>query len=159
MDSQDSYALYRQRLSEIDLLRERSEWLSDKDRALMLMVLEKGSTFGQLARLTGESPSTVSRRFHRLLAKLINRQLLPLLRGREEFDNRDLRIIQDYYLKGKIQKALARKFNISLYRIRAILRTARAIVADYSHSGPPAVTHKKQIRPFSPPPGAAECIH
>ncbi|MBL7214120.1 MAG: hypothetical protein ISS71_00415 [Phycisphaerae bacterium] len=120
-------ALYRQRIQEIEKIRLRSEWLSSKDKALMQMIFEKGSTFEQIACLTGQNPSTISRRFHRLLQKLIAKELVSLLRRQCDIDDTDIRIVQDYFLQGLTQKAIAQKLNISLYRVRNILRAVRLI--------------------------------
>ena len=125
-------ALHQQRIHEIDKLRLRSELLNCRDRALMQMIFEKGSTFDQIARLTGQNPSTISRRFHNLLQKLIAKELLSLLGCRHKIDSTNIRIVQGYFLQGLAQKDIARKLNISLYRVRNILRAVRSIAYDGS---------------------------
>ena len=119
----------RARTGDIEMFRLCSRWLSRKDQVFLRMVLDNGSTFEQIARLTGESPSTVSRRFQRLLEKLIHRRLLRMLKAQTELDSRTVRVLQEYYIKGQSQQAIAARFNISVYRIRRILQTARTIAA------------------------------
>ena len=129
MKAQDSYALYRRYADQIDTLRMRSEWLNDKDKALIQMVFDKGSTFEQIARLTGQNPSTVSRRCHRLVRRLIGHQRLPAFHRAAGLNSRELRIAQEYFLKGLTQKAIARKFGLSLYRVSTVLKKARRVDA------------------------------
>ena len=127
-------ALLMRRIRELDGVRLRSEWLSRKDKVLMQMIFDKGGTFEQIARLTGQNPSTISRRFHTLLQKLIARELVCLLRHREGFDESAIRMFQEYYLRGLSQNAIAQKFGISLYRVGSVLRAARSIAYDNSTS-------------------------
>ncbi len=56
----------------IDLLRARSDILTGKDKALMKMYLEKGSTFAQMAQLAGVNEATIARRIHKLMRKLLD---------------------------------------------------------------------------------------
>lgn len=122
--------LPQQRICEIEKIRLRSELLNPKDKTLMQMIFEKGSTFDQIARLTNQNPSTISRRFNNLLAKLIAKELASLPYCRDKIDGTDIRIVHNYYFQGLTQKAIAQKFNISLYRVRNILQLVRSIHRD-----------------------------
>lgn len=159
-------ALQRQRIHEIEKLRHRSEWLNSKDKAMMQMIFEKGSTFDQIARLTGQSPSTVNRRFHGLLQKLTAKEFTALLRGRHKVDSTDIRIVRDYYIQGLPQQAIARKLSISLYRIRKILRLVRSITYNsdnspdpYDEAGRDQCNTSKRNRKQSHTEGALRCTH
>lgn len=127
-------AMQQQRIHEIERLRHRSEWLNSKDKALIQMIYEKGSTFDQIARLTGQNPSTISRRFHRLIQKLIAHELTALLGCRHEVDGTDICIARDYFIQGLSQHAVACKLNVSLYRVRHILSLVRSIARSSSLS-------------------------
>lgn len=140
---------YRNRLrhrDEIDTLRLRSKWLCVEDRTLMQMVFEKGCSFRQIARLTGQNPSTVSRRFHRLVRRLIARKPAFAQGPPVYTDPTDIRIIQDYYLRGQTQKAIAQKRSISLYRIRNTLRAVRSILCTHNPSAPRNIRRSRQNR-------------
>ncbi len=150
--------LYR-RIGTIDVSGLCGKWLAHKERVLIRMVLDQGSTFEQIAGLTGESPSTVSRRFQRLLEKVINRRLLPVLKSRQAFDSRSVRIVQEYYLKGQPQKVIACKFNVSLYRIRTILQAARAAAGDGPETGPASAESRQSNTPRHYHKGAPSCTH
>jgi transposase-like protein len=158
-------APHRQRTHEIETFRRRSEWLSADDKTLLQMVFEKGSTLAAIARLTGQSPSTVGRRFHRLLRQLIARELVTLLGGRCEAHPADIHLIRDYFLQGQTQKAIARKHNVSLYRVRAVLEAVRSIA--YAAAGPAPRPerfgryhkHTKRNRTPAPTKGDSPCPH
>jgi DNA invertase Pin-like site-specific DNA recombinase len=158
--------MYLEHIREIEKLRLRSELLNRKDKALIQMIFEKGSTFDQIARLTGQNPSTISRRFHHLLQKLIAKEFVSLLRGRCGSNGTDIRIVQGYYLQNLSQKAIARKLNISLYRVRNILRAVRSIAyaddADPTRRGRESQgrrTGTKRNRETTYTGGTTECIH
>lgn len=95
--------------------------LSGEQRALPTVILEQGSSYGQVARLSGEHASTISRRFRRLLAKLSHRtggtapdktaRLAPLNKA----------ILSGYYLHGMNQSQVAARLGISRYRVRKAL--------------------------------------
>lgn len=114
--------------AENSLLLMRSTLLNQQDKALLQMVFDKGGTFEQIARLTGQSASTVSRRFHRILKKLLTRELTALLRQREEFDSLEIRIARAYFLEGRSQKAITETLGLSTYRVRNALNTVRHVI-------------------------------
>jgi DNA-directed RNA polymerase specialized sigma24 family protein len=125
--------MFRPPLYDLDRIRHHSDWLDSRDQALMQMIFERGTTYEQIARLTGRNASTVSRRCRRLLRKLVARDL-HALRGRDS-DRLVLRIVQAYFLEGLPQRTIARKFNISDYRVRTVLRTVRSAVYSGSQTG------------------------
>ena len=55
-----------------ELLANRAEILTGKDRDLVMMYLEKGCSMAPLARIAGVSESTIARRIHKLMARLLN---------------------------------------------------------------------------------------
>ena len=107
----------------INIARLRSELLSGEDKALMQMIFEKGSSFAEIAKLTGQNPSSIARRFRGLVQKLLTKELLALLRHQQVFDSVDVSICRDYFLQGLPQRIIARKLNVSSYRIRRALKT------------------------------------
>jgi len=61
---------------EFDLLRSRAQVLNGKDRALMKMYFEKGSSFSQMAKLAGVNEVTIARRIHKLTRRLAENSCL-----------------------------------------------------------------------------------
>ena len=135
--------LHLRQVRQIELFQLRSELLSDEDKALMQMIFDKGSTFDQIARLTGQNASTISRRVKNLLQKLIACELVTLLHRRKDFGKPDICIVQEYYLRGQSQKAIAQKLHISRYRVRNTLGLVRSII--YNHRRPQS-QHTKRNR-------------
>ncbi|MBC8378640.1 MAG: hypothetical protein H8E62_05650 [Planctomycetes bacterium] len=114
----------------IDIARLRSELLSGEDKALVQMIFEKGSSFTEIAKLTGQHPSSIARRFRDLLQKLLTKELLALLRNQAGFKPVDITICRDYFLQGLPKRMIARKLNVSDYRIRKVLKDFQYLFYD-----------------------------
>ena len=112
----------------IDLLRARSDILTGKDKALMKMYLEKGSTFAQMAQLAGVNEATIARRIHKLMRKLLDGEYITCLRNHVRFSPLEQAIAKDYFLEDCSQKKVALKRNVSVYRIRKTLRKVQELV-------------------------------
>lgn len=115
-------------LRDNELLLLRSNLLNHSDKALMHMVFDRGGTFEQIARLTGQSASTVSRRFQCILQKLLTRELAALLRQRNEFDSLEIRIARAYFIEGLSQRAITEKLGLTTYRVRNAIGTIRSVI-------------------------------
>ena len=124
-ESKDVAATYADR---IDMLQARASVLTGKDKALMQLYLRSGSTFNQMARLAGVNEATVARRVNKIIARLINSEYITCLRSCNKLDSHDRRIAKDYFLEGLSQRNIAKKRNISVYRVRQSLRKIQKIV-------------------------------
>jgi len=113
---------------QVDLLRARAEILTGKDKALMQMYLENGSTFSQMARLAGVNEATIARRIHKLSHRLLDSEYITCLRHREHFSPLEQAIARDYFIEGLSQKAIALKRNTTVYRIRKGLNKIQEFV-------------------------------
>ncbi len=109
----------------IDRLRARAYLLSDKDRTLLAMYLDTGSSVRQIARLTTMSPSTVSRRIRRIIHRLLNDLYSVCLRNRHRFTDLELAITRDYFIRGLSARRISREHNISYYSVLATVEKAR----------------------------------
>ena len=67
---------------EVQLLQRRAEILGAADRALVLMYLEKGRCFSDIARVAGLNEANVARRIHKLIARLLDGKYITCLRHR-----------------------------------------------------------------------------
>ena len=117
------------RATEIDLLRARAEILTGKDRALMRMYLEQGGTFRQIARLTGASEATVTRRIQRLIKKLLDGEYIHFLRERNQFSSMERAIARDYFLEGLSQERISIKHDITIYRVHKTVKKIQDIIS------------------------------
>ncbi|MHC4551885.1 MAG: helix-turn-helix domain-containing protein [Planctomycetota bacterium] len=111
-----------------ELVLLRSNLLEKEDRTLLQMVLDRGSTFEQIARLTGKSPSTISRRFHRILNQLLARELTALLEYRKQPDPVEISIARAYFVQGLTQKQVCEKVGVTAYRVRTTIAGIRKII-------------------------------
>ncbi len=140
--------------ADLERLCRRSDWLDRRDKALVQMIFDKGGTFDQVARLTGQNPSTVSRRCRQVLRKLIAKELTALLRRRPDLTGTVIRIVQEHYLYGRSQRSIAHRLNVSHYRVRKVLDAVRTVA--YA-AGAPCPTPQKQSQPY--PKGTVPCTH
>ena len=59
----------------LGILLDRSKRMDRKQKALLWMILDQGASYHQVARLSGEHASTVSRRFRAMVRRLRGRPL------------------------------------------------------------------------------------
>ena len=109
----------------IDRLRARAYLLSDKDRTLLAMYLDAGSSVRQIARLTAMSPSTISRRIRRIIHRLLNDIYAACLRHRDRFSDLELAIARDYFIRGLSARRISREHDVSYYSVLAAVEKAR----------------------------------
>ena len=119
-ESSDEFSEASVFADEIDLLRSRAQILNGKDKALMKMYFEKGSSFRQIAKLAGVNEVTISRRIHKLTRRLVNGEYISFVRNRRGFNLQEQAIARDHYVMGLGQKQIAEKRNTSVYRVRKV---------------------------------------
>jgi len=108
-------------------LRNRAELLAGEDRALLVMHLEAGSSFRQIARLMGMSPSTVARRIHKLLDRLSDETYALCLQRRDQFTEEELAVIRNHFVRGLSVQRICRDSSLCYYRARTIIAKARRV--------------------------------
>ena len=113
----------------IDLLRARADILTGRDRVLLKMYLENGSTFGQMARVAGVNETTIARRIHKLIRRLLDGEYITCLRNRRRFNALEQAIARDYFIEGLSQKRIAAKRNTTVYQIRKGLKKIERVVS------------------------------
>lgn len=112
----------------IEVLRGRVELLSGRDKVLMVMYLENGNSFRQMARLAGVNEGTISRKINKISHRLIDGEYITCLRNRERFTKMELGVARDHYLLGLSIKRIAAKRGCTYYRIRQILKRIDGIL-------------------------------
>ncbi len=113
---------------EEEVLRRRVELLGGKDRVLMKMYLENGSSFRQLARLSGVSPSTVGRRVRRIVRRLMRGRYIKCVRNRDRFSEEELDVARDLYMWGLSMKRIAAKRGLTYYAVRKTVKRIEGIL-------------------------------
>jgi len=112
----------------IDLLRSRASLLTGRDKVLMTMYLENGNSFRQMAQLSGVNETSISRRIHRLIKRLMDGEYITCIRNRERFTGIEMAIAKDYFLMGLSMKKIAAKRQLSYYCVRETLKKIRLII-------------------------------
>jgi len=103
---------------EVDLLRRRAAILSRADRTLVLMYLEKGSRFSEIAQVSGLNEANVARRIHKLVGRLMDGQYITCVRHRSLLGALNVAIAKDRLIEGLSVRRIAAKRRTTTYRVR-----------------------------------------
>lgn len=117
----------------LDVVRTRARLLAGRDRVLMKMYLDNGSSFGQIAKIAGVSESSIARRIGSLTKRLINNEYIMCRRYRQYFDREEMAVAKDYFVRGKSQQAIAEGRGVSVYRVRKIILRIRGFANRDKH--------------------------
>ena len=104
------------------ILLDRSERMDSEKKALLRMVLDRGASYNQLARLSGEHATTVSRRFRAMVRRLRGRPPQAADTSLRLLTPLEKTILIESFLYGSGQREIAAKLGISRYRVRKVLR-------------------------------------
>ncbi|MCD6395603.1 MAG: hypothetical protein J7M40_19135 [Planctomycetes bacterium] len=113
---------------EVRLLQRRAEILGVADRALVLMYLEKGTCFSDIARIAGRNEANVARRIHKLLARLLDGKYITCLRHRAVLGKLNLAIAKDRLIEGLSVRQIAARRRTTIYRVRSGLLKIRLLL-------------------------------
>ncbi len=128
--SQTTLEAEKRRRGELDLLRSRLHLLNGKDKVLMTMYLENGSSFRQIARLAGVSDTSIARRINILTERLTDGEYITCLRNRDKFTRDQMTIAKDYFMVGLSMKEIAVKRRWSRYHVRETIIKIKSILND-----------------------------
>lgn len=125
----------------IDLLHSRVNLLTGKDRLLMEMYLEKGTSFKQMARLIGTNELRIARRIRNIIKRLIDDKYIICLQHRTKFGVTEMGIAKEHFLLGLSMREIAAKRHISYYKIREIIGRFNRLIK-VTESGTEEQRHK-----------------
>jgi len=116
--------------------RVRAGWdlLEREDRLLLKMHLEAGSSFDEIARVTGLNRSTVCRRIQRMIRRLSDETYARCEAHRRCFSEVELAVIRDHFVRGRSLLRICRSHHLCYYRARVIVERAREF-ADATKTG------------------------
>ena len=120
--------------SRIEFLYSRVGLLSGMDKVLMTMYLKNGNTFYQMSKLSGFSETTISRRINRISKRLTNGDYIVCLRNRDKFTGWELKVANDYFLKGFSIRKIAAKHHRTYYRVRETILKIREVIEETNNS-------------------------
>ena len=112
----------------IDLLRNRAELLTGKDKVLMMMYLKNGNSFRQMARLMGVNEVSIARRIYKITQRLIDGEYITCLRNRDKFTPIEMRVSKDYFLEGFSMRKIAARHGLTYYRVRQTLKKIERLI-------------------------------
>jgi len=101
----------------LEKLRMRLDLLEGKERTLLELYLDQHASYSRLAKLTGLSERHVALKLQRLLRRLQSEEYISILRHRSMFDPKTLEVAYDRYLLGMSIRSIAKKRNLSRYRV------------------------------------------
>lgn len=104
-----------------EVLHDRSLRLDREQKVLLRMVLDQGASYEQVARLSGEHATTVSRRFRALMRRLRGKPLEAADTALRLLSPLEKTILIESFLCGSGQTEIAAKLGISRYRVRKVL--------------------------------------
>ncbi|MBN1125712.1 MAG: sigma-70 family RNA polymerase sigma factor [Sedimentisphaerales bacterium] len=106
----------------------RAQTLPDPDRALVLLYLERGGPYRQIAAAAGLNEATVARRIKRCMQRLSNGSYVACLRNRHRLTRTQLGIARDYYLESMSVARIAVKRGVTTYRVRQALERVTEVI-------------------------------
>jgi DNA-directed RNA polymerase specialized sigma24 family protein len=109
----------------VEVLRARLDLLGGEDRVLLKMYLDAGSSFDEIAKLTGMNRSSVCRRIHRMIYRLYDETYVRCEADRASFSAPELAVVRDHLVRGLSLKQICRDHNLCYYRARTIVQKAR----------------------------------
>jgi DNA-directed RNA polymerase specialized sigma subunit len=104
-----------------DLVLGRAKQLDKQKKALLRIILDQGGTYHQVARLSGEHASTVSRRFRAIMRRLRSRPLFAANADLNNLTPLEKNILIESFVYGTGQEQIAEKLGVSRYRVRKAL--------------------------------------
>jgi len=113
----------------MEVIRTRAHLLTGTDRDLLLMYLEHGNHFRQIARLAGLTRTSVARRIRRIIRRLADDTYTLCLSRRDDFTGRELALIKDCFVRGLSIKSISRSRGATRYHVRMVIQKARKCAA------------------------------
>jgi predicted DNA-binding protein YlxM (UPF0122 family) len=113
----------------IDLLRSRADILGAKDKEIVLMYLECGVTFQQIATIMGVHRSKIGRRINKLIKVLLDDDYVMCVRNRHLLSRDEQKVARDHFIEGLSCPKIIAKRNFTRYHVRKCLRRIHLIIS------------------------------
>jgi len=115
-----------------DRLKPLADLLVGDDKTLLLMYIQAGCSFHQLARLVGKNRSSVGRRIRRIIRRLSDPTYTLSLDDRWGFTDLERTIIRDHFIRGVSLRQIGTDHGLCGYRVRMIVERARQAVRKHN---------------------------
>jgi predicted DNA-binding protein YlxM (UPF0122 family) len=137
----------KQLLERMDNLRQQINLLKGRDKVMMTMFFERGSSFREIAKLAGVSETTVSRRIQKLIRRLVNNKFTICLRNRDRFTVDELNIARAHFLLGIPMRKIAKQNKLTYYYVRETIKKIRLVLATIQQQDlTPEIDESEQYR-------------
>lgn len=120
-----------------DTIVARAAFLAPDDRALIYAVFRDLIPVAAIARAAGVSAPHMRRRVRRLLLRLFTPRYIWVISARNAWTPERRRIADAAFLQGLSQRAIAKRLQISLPRVRAALCALRVLEESAHHAPQP----------------------
>jgi len=132
-DSLDSNVSARQEdltmlREQMEILRNRLCLLGEKDRALMRMYLENGSSIRQLAKLTGTNRANISRKVRKITRRLLDERFVICLHKRRAMTPFEFSVARDSFIKGLSFREISQRKRVSYHSIRKTMKNIKRVI-------------------------------
>ncbi len=104
--------------------------LSGKDRVLLKMYIEKGTSFAEMARLAGTAEQRIARRVRRIAGRLIDGRYVNCVRRAGKLNMEELGVARDYFLTGLPVRRTACRQGLTYHGARKALKRIRRILGE-----------------------------
>jgi len=118
----------RELSGQVDVLAGRICVLNGCDKDLMEMYLD-GASFRRIASIAGVNEATVARRISKISKRLMDATYIACLRNSDILGEENVEIARDLLVRGMSQQKIARKRNVSLYRVRKVIAEVRRLAS------------------------------
>jgi len=112
----------------IDMLRSRADILSGKDKELVLMYLDRGVTFQQIATIMGVHRSKIARRINKLFKILLDDEYVICVRNRHLLSRDEQKVARDHFIEGLSRPKIVKKRDFTRYHVKKCLRRIHWII-------------------------------
>lgn len=111
-----------------ETLLNRASFLDKQDQALLVQVLERGSTATEIAELTGESARNVQRKIKGLMERLANPEVVNVMRHYHEWESLTGRVALCLWVKKWTLRYTAKNLETTLHDVRQRQTAVRTLL-------------------------------
>lgn len=111
----------------IERLIDRAQYLATTDRALLEQVYGQGTSLTAVARLMGQTPRTLQRRFAKIIQRVNNKEFVFVARHQALLSQPQRQVARKVVLQGKTLRQTAVESGLSLHQVRRHLQEVHAL--------------------------------
>lgn len=109
-------------ISGLEKLQLRLDLLDGFERTLLELHINHSASYHRLSEITGKSQKYIARKLRSLIRRLQSEEYITILRHRGLFGPKILEIAYDRYLLGMSARSIAKKRNISRFKVGKKIR-------------------------------------